>query len=214
MSETCKHPDAGKAESGEQVKDGQKVPDRNHALNVIAGELSNLYGWLPLTHRYSAAHEALAEVERRLGLPVGRDLFPRRGPLEPPQPPAPADDAEVSELGGLRAVRSAAEYLLLTHSLPAFGAQEQDMAWEGLVKALDYAGKPQSAPEPSDAATVLAGLREELAKTAINRDPSEDDERQIGFDDGQEWMLRRVVRKVEAAQQRLADRGQGGGSDG
>lgn len=64
--------------------DDQKVPDRNHALNVIAADLSDLYGWLKLSTRYAAAHEALAVVERELGLPVGEDLFPRRGPAAPP----------------------------------------------------------------------------------------------------------------------------------
>lgn len=73
------------------MSEGQKIPDRNHALNVIAADLSELYGWLMLSTRYAAAHEALAVVERALGLPVGEDLFPRRGPQLAAQPePTPA----------------------------------------------------------------------------------------------------------------------------
>lgn len=81
------------------MSDEQKVPDRNHALNVIANDLSGLYGWLKLSTRYAAAHEALAVVERDLGLPVGDDLFPRRGPQLAPQPPptVPAG-AEVAQV--------------------------------------------------------------------------------------------------------------------
>lgn len=59
----------------EQPHHGQKIPDRNRALNVLAGDLSELYDWLPLTTRYAAAHEALAVVEVQLGLPVGEDPF-------------------------------------------------------------------------------------------------------------------------------------------
>lgn len=72
------------------VPNGQKVPDRNHALNVLAADLSELYGWLKLSTRYAAAHAALAVVEQELGLPVGVDLFSRRGP-QLAAPPLPAE---------------------------------------------------------------------------------------------------------------------------
>jgi hypothetical protein len=81
----------------------RKIPDRNHALNVIAGQLSDLYGWLLFTTRYAAAHEALAVVERRLGLPVGKDVVASSTNGRPaPSPPAVPSEALIE-----RAARAA-----------------------------------------------------------------------------------------------------------
>lgn len=181
--------DAGKAESGERIRvtDGVVAiyrPDRGSP------------GWPPIRnpwHCYNTYDGSFIECRTDADVAKYREL-------PAAQPPAPADEGKVENSYPFMTIQDAIETAILARGVDVPDLADVVFVAAEAVQALWAA--PQSPAPADDAAEVLAGL---LAGFEHERWWSADDE--VKFE-----IWTKAMKRVEAAQQRLADRGQSGGA--